>query len=129
MNTSYQKTTAETPRDDLPIRDRWEIPPDDRRKVIESLIQLCTERKSDNSLKRSSRTVIAALRLVVSFDRLSLEDRKLRTPPAPRPSPQPQPPLRLHFRSMRPKRRGPWSWPPPSSRCGDTTPTPLRHRG
>ena len=87
MSTSYQKTKAEN----LPIYDRWEIPADDRKKVIESAVQLCTERNSDNSLKRNSRTVIAAMRLLVSFDRLSLEYQKLRTPPAPRPAPQPRP--------------------------------------
>ena len=92
MNTSYPKTKAETLRADLPIFDRWEIPVEDRRKVIESAVELCTERNGDNSLKRSSRTVIAAMRLLVSFDRLSIEDRKLRTPHTPRPFSPPPPP-------------------------------------
>ena len=65
-------------------RDRWEVTPEVRRRIIETAVELCTGRKADGLLKRSSRTVLSAMRVIAAFDRLSLQQKKMRRTPRPR---------------------------------------------
>jgi len=57
--------------------ERWPIPPEVRAKILGAAIELCTTRGPDGALKASRRMVVAALRVIAAFDRLSLERLKI----------------------------------------------------
>src|SRR5947209_4658617 len=69
------------------LRDRWPIPPEVRERILNKAIDLCTS-------NRSARTVLAAMRVIIAFDRNSLEQRKIeaKAPPPPPPPPDEEPP-------------------------------------
>src|SRR4051812_49941318 len=68
---------------DTAIHDRWDMTPQMRSQILAVAIELGTAKNADGTLRAGNRTALAALRVIATFDRLSLEARRIEAMTAP----------------------------------------------